>query len=1813
MSDPDPAKLFLGRVMTMHKLTAGDGYTYLTRQVAVQDTTERAASSLGDYYAEKGESPGRWWGSGLAAVGIEVGSEVTEAQMRNLFGEGRHPNAELIEEAALDEGRSVNDAMKATQLGRLFAVYEGHASEFLKTVAERFGDDNRAHGQPCQAAVPAGVRARIRTEVANEMFVHEHGREPLDDRERAGFLATVSRQETTAMAGYDLTFSPVKSVSTLWAVADPEVAKQVEVAHHAAVERTLKHLEDEVLYSRRGRGGVQKVKAVGLLATMFTHRDARSCDPHLHTHVAVSNKVQDETGRWLAVDGTVLFKAKVSLSETYNTLLEAELVDRLGVEFAERKPHAGADRKRAVREIVGIDPRLAESWSSRDRAINGRRRELTVAFQKEHGRPPTESEAVVLKQQAWEQTRQHKHEPRAERDQRYVWRDEAVAILGSNEAVESMVSAALGRHAAHREIHAKWVAKTAAAVVARVSADRATWQVWHLRAEAQRAARAAGVRLEDLDQAIEQVVTSAIEDHSIPFAITDPLTDPTLAKSFGVTIPEQLVREDGECIYTVHGSRQYTSAAVLNAERSILDAASRTGGRVVDEVEVGVALAESAANGIELNAAQAAMVRELATSGRRLQLALAPAGTGKTTAMSVLSQAWRGSGGTVIGLAPSAVAAEELGSAIRGDDVVSDTLAKLVWHIEHGDLPTWMGSIDGDTLVLIDEAGMAATTELATVTDWLAGRGATIRLIGDDRQLASVAAGGVLRDVADQVGAVTLTEVRRFVAPDGSLNAAEAGATLAVRDGDPAAIGYYADMGRIHVGDLGSAADQAYAAWSTDRAAGLDSRLLAPTRELVAELNTRARNDRIAGLPEPEIGRTLTLADGTCASARDTIVTRRNERLLALSPTDWVKNGDRWQVAEVHPDGSMTAVHDELGARIRLPADYTARHVQLGYATTVHGAQGATVDTCHLVLTGEEDRDLLYVGLSRGRRANHLYLSIASDGDPHNVIRPEALIPPTALDRLAGMLHRDGSPVSATTAMRAENSPPQLLREAAERYHDSVTTAAEAVVGDAGMARIDACADALDDSLTEADAWPTLRGHLALLACDEHDPVRLLTDAVRLAGLDDARDLAAVVDARIERILSDSGHDRTPEGPLTWLPSAPAGLIGSPEWSAYLARRAEQVTSRVASVMDEARAWSGGTAPAWAHPFLEESDAELRARLSVWRAATGVADEDLRPTGPRAAGSHGDHQRALNRALREARPSYPFAQRTWYQTLPDSVRADAWITPLCQRLARLEHAGLPVGEYVTQALTDDRPLPDEYQAAALWWRLVPHLGPAAIEADRHSGDLLVPAWMGTLAELVGAARADYLRSAPAWPSLVAAVDEACGHHGWEARLLLASALEQVPQDGSLTGVEVADALTWQVASLTTEETFEYEPHQKPPEDLDVFLADLYRDQHDELPEDNPYFPLLSAEADEVSAEFAFPEPGEISAERMLELNTEALAFFESCYSTSWAPTYLAERLGTDLTNHATLTAGYAPPGPCSLLTHLTASGATVDELEQAGLVRLREHRDGRTDHVDAFRDRLVLPIRDPSNAASVIGFLGRRNPLKGDDDYAGPKYLNTKTTAVFTKGEALYGYAESTDALANGALPVIVEGPMDALAITLASSGRAVGLAPMGTALTTDQIRLLLRHIHLGEDNQHIAVAYDADRAGWKAARTAYWNLTAADLDPLHIALPNGLDPSELLRIHGPAAVVQAIASARPLGDAMLDDLLDREPAQDMTIPTPPAESWPPVAPTPGSLRSIGSASATISPTASSRAPRSKPASTATATSWPGHRHDSTS
>ncbi len=153
-------------------------------------------------------------------------------------------------------------------------------------------------------------------------------------------------------------------------------------------------VEAHALYTRTGTNGVRQVDVCGLVAAAFTHRDSRAGDPDLHTHVAVANKVQTLEGRWLSIDGRVLFKAAVTASETYNTALERHLHADLGVVFA---PRPGGDpRKRPVREIVGVPGALLARWSQRRARIDVRRGELAAAFHRSHGRPPTPVEALQL-------------------------------------------------------------------------------------------------------------------------------------------------------------------------------------------------------------------------------------------------------------------------------------------------------------------------------------------------------------------------------------------------------------------------------------------------------------------------------------------------------------------------------------------------------------------------------------------------------------------------------------------------------------------------------------------------------------------------------------------------------------------------------------------------------------------------------------------------------------------------------------------------------------------------------------------------------------------------------------------------------------------------------------------------------------------------------------------------------------------------------------------------------------------------------------------------------------------------------------------------------------------------------------------------------------------------------------------------------------------------------------------------------------------------------------------------------------------------
>ena len=326
---------------------------------------------------------------------------------------------------------------------------------------------------------------------------------------------------------------------------------------------------------------------------------------------------------------------------------------------------------------------------------------------------------------------------------------------------------------------------------------------------------------------------------------------------------------------------------ILAAEQRLVAAAGRTDGRVLDVGTVDLALLESAANGDSPGCwAGRNWFVPMCTSGARLQLAIAPAGAGKTTAMRTLALAWtRQTAATWSGWPRR--------PPRRRNSATPPAYRPTRWPSSPGPSTTMTcrtgrNASAGRRLVIIDEAGMADTLSLDTAVQFIIGRGGSVRLIGDDQQLAAIGAGGVLRDIQASHGALRLTELHRFTDP------AEAAATLALRDGRPEALGFYLDRRRVHVGDPTTTLDAVFNAWQNDRSRGLDAIMLAPTRELVSRLNQQAREPP-PRRHNPEPGES-SLADGNRASVGDLIITRANDRRLRITATDWVKNGDRWTV-----------------------------------------------------------------------------------------------------------------------------------------------------------------------------------------------------------------------------------------------------------------------------------------------------------------------------------------------------------------------------------------------------------------------------------------------------------------------------------------------------------------------------------------------------------------------------------------------------------------------------------------------------------------------------------------------------------------------------------------------------------------------------------------------------------------------------------------------------------------------------------------------------------------------------------------------------
>jgi hypothetical protein len=418
------------------------------------------------------------------------------------------------------------------------------------------------------------------------------------------------------------------------------------------------------------------------------------------------------------------------------------------------------------------------------------------------------------------------------------------------------------------------------------------------------------------------------------------------------------------------------------------------------------------------------MVTEFARSGRRVQLALAPAGAGKTTAMKAFAQAWRSAGGRVYAFGPSARAAQELAEAI---DATPHTLHQVTTALKF-DLTERQFDFRPSDVLVIDEAAMSGTHTLHEVVRYALRRGADVRLVGDDKQLGAVEAGGAIRLIAHDVGAVRFREVLRFTDPD------QAAASLHIRDANPVGLGYYLNHNWVAGGSRETMRDAAQRAWRADLDAGRQTLLIVPTNDDVINLNLQARAQRLQrGDIDP--GRGVTLHDSTAASVGDWIVTRHNNRQLSVfTGQDFVKNGDTWHVTAIDNDGALQVRHRTHRGTAVLPPDYVAADVELAYATTINRVQGMTSDRSHTVVPKNITGEQFYTAITRARGENLMYVETT-----HHVIDDHRETPPeqTTEAVLIGVLAHTGAETAATEELRAALDAEESLATLVTR-HDYV-------------------------------------------------------------------------------------------------------------------------------------------------------------------------------------------------------------------------------------------------------------------------------------------------------------------------------------------------------------------------------------------------------------------------------------------------------------------------------------------------------------------------------------------------------------------------------------------------------------------------------------------------------------------------------------------------------------------------------------------------------------------------------------------------------
>jgi conjugative relaxase-like TrwC/TraI family protein len=864
--------------------------------------------------------------------------------------------------AAITSAGMPEDQFPISEAARLAGV----TAQYMRKVASHYED----HQTEINAAIAAGQQPRRAYLVA---YRGSRGQWVVTRQHLAEYLER--RRPPAVRVGFDLTLTTEKSLGILAVLGDADTRRAVLDAIQRGNDWALGWLEH---HAATARVDGDPVTATGWTVASFRHLTSRALDPFPHHHNVVANTVTLSDGSRRALDARGLYQHAKAASALATAEMRHQLTARLGVQW---RPG-----RKGGWEIAGISHQVLSEFSQRRNEIDDALRELEEAIGR--GAHPGEVESIVLR------TRPAKnHTPAAELVD--GWQARAAAHGLDIRAL----AACHGHDTPLAEPHTEELFASLAG---------------------QDGICAGGSVFSRADALV------ALANHPVPMAGGDPqpllvgaarlegLTDQFLASTHVVRVAGS---DDG----------LFTTVEMLGVQDRIMS-------RFHDGLHRGASLVPNPIVSATLDHhpnltdEQQALVESWCGAGHRFQTAIGRAGTGKTTTVAAAADAWTVAGYRVLGAAVKGEAARTL-AATTG--IECETVA---WYLAHDDPHT--APLDARTVLVVDEASTLADRDLDQLMRMAATTGATLRLIGDPAQHGAIAAGGMFRVLCERHRrhAPELTATHRVRDPH------DRAAAEALRAGHiDQALDHLAAAGHLHiVADDLAMYRQVLARWWDSHRAGLD-------HPMVDRRNsTRRQLNRLAHLLRQvhgEIGKDEIIASGDRRfSVGDRVTARAPNRDLhpPADRTAYVRNGALGTITAIHRDrrsrrrDTITVDFDGIGV-IRVPRSFFDHHrtragrmevgVDHAYSLTSYAIQGSTRDVSTSRVDATATRAETYVDITRGRLANHLYLTAATDP-----LDGEALpkVPaPAADEAVAQRLQRSTGELTAWELTHAAETPPR--------------------------------------------------------------------------------------------------------------------------------------------------------------------------------------------------------------------------------------------------------------------------------------------------------------------------------------------------------------------------------------------------------------------------------------------------------------------------------------------------------------------------------------------------------------------------------------------------------------------------------------------------------------------------------------------------------------------------------------------------------------------------------------------------------------------